>query len=116
MNTAEWGESLKVGDEVAVVSEYGTVTRIHKVTRVTKAQFVAGTRTFWRKNGDVVGGGKFTSVAAYEPMPHHRGEAAEQQKVKFVLRAAHWARLSPGAQKQIAELTLKLMANEGVTP
>lgn len=62
MNTTEWLENLKVGDEVYVTGRYGELGQIRKVVRLTKTQILLGEHARFRKNtGTEVGGGAWST-------------------------------------------------------
>lgn len=84
----EWLDSLKVGDEVAIIG--GMYTEVATVTRATPTQVGVGHRKFWRKDGRAVGSSRgWRSMWLREVTDKIRDEA-EHRALVSNLSATNW--------------------------
>lgn len=117
MNDNKWLESLKVGDEVAIVSSGGwsRMYRFARVERLTNTQIiVAGTR-FKRRNGEEVGHG-YRGDSLEEATAELKAEVEAERKrnnALALLRDVRWRDLNNETMLAVAELVRKAQEVKG---
>jgi hypothetical protein len=88
LDSGEWLQNLKPGDEVFMSRPYGQAPRVSKVSRTTETQIIVGSGRFHKKDGSQVGGGTWSTSYLIQPTEELRQQIElsllQQQAGKMV--------------------------------